>query len=85
MLTSIGFVYVYFWAPHQASIPNGVAYDLSIRWTSIMLIGLPGIVGAPVDYYFESPRAAAERGKKHRASQTAFCHEMHNKFNLSPW
>lgn len=41
--------------------------------------------GGAVDYYFESPRAAAERGKKHRASQTAFCHKMHNKFNLSPW
>ncbi|MGB9370396.1 MAG: hypothetical protein WCB79_00435 [Halobacteriota archaeon] len=30
-----------------------MAYGLHIRWTSTTLIGLLGIVGAPIYYYFE--------------------------------
>jgi hypothetical protein len=55
MLTLIGFFYVYFWALLRTSMPCRVACGLRIRRTSIMRISLPGIVGAPVDYYFESP------------------------------
>ena len=53
ILTDIGFLYAYFWALPQAAILYFVAFRLRVRWTSTMIIGLMGIVGAPVDYYFD--------------------------------
>ena len=53
MLTDIGFLYTYFWAFPQAAILYFVAFRLRIRWTATMIVGLMGIIGAPVDYYFE--------------------------------
>jgi hypothetical protein len=53
MLTHIGFLYVYMWALPQALILYFVAFSLKARWTSTVLVGLMGIIGAPVDYYFE--------------------------------
>jgi hypothetical protein len=53
MLTNIGFLYVYMWALPQATILYFVAFKLRARWTSTVLIGLIGVAGAPVEYYFE--------------------------------
>ena len=53
ILTDIGFLYAYFWALPQAAILYFVAFRLRIRWTSTIIIGLMGIIGAPVDYYFD--------------------------------
>ena len=53
ILTDIGFLYAYFWALPQAAILYFVAFRLRIRWTSTVIIGLMGIIGAPIDYYFE--------------------------------
>ncbi len=53
VLTDIGFLYIYFWALPQAAILYFVTFRLRIRWTSTLIIGLMGIIGAPVDYYFD--------------------------------
>ncbi len=53
VLTMFGFMYVYFWVMPQAAILYFVAFKLRIRWTSTVIMGLMGIVGAPIDYYFE--------------------------------
>ena len=52
-LTNIGFLYIYMWALPQAIILYFVAFKLRVRWTSTVLVGLTGVVGAPVEYYFE--------------------------------
>jgi hypothetical protein len=52
-LTNIGFLYVYMWALPQAMILYFVAFKLRARWTSTVLVGLMGVVGVPVEYYFE--------------------------------
>jgi len=53
VLTDIGFLYAYFWALPQAAILYFVAFRLHVRWTSTVIVGLMGIIGAPVDYYFD--------------------------------
>ena len=53
VLTDIGFLYAYFWAFPQAAILYFVSFRLRIRWTSTLILGLMGIIGAPVDYYFD--------------------------------
>jgi hypothetical protein len=53
MLTDIGFTYVYFWALPQALVLYFISFKLRTRWTSTILVGLMGVIGAPVDYYFE--------------------------------
>ena len=53
ILTDIGFLYVYFWSLPQAAILYFVALKFQVRWTSTMIIGLLGIIGAPVEYYFD--------------------------------
>jgi hypothetical protein len=53
MLTDIGFLYVYMWAFPQAALLYFVAFKLRVRWTSTVILGLTGIIGAPIDYYFE--------------------------------
>ncbi|MHA2061581.1 MAG: hypothetical protein ACW963_04740 [Candidatus Sifarchaeia archaeon] len=53
MLTEIGFLYVYMWALPEAAILYFVAFRLRVRWSSTFIIGLAGIIGAPIDYYFE--------------------------------
>ena len=52
-LTNIGFLYSYFWALPQAAILYFVAFRLRVRWTATAIVGLMGIIGAPIDYYFE--------------------------------
>lgn len=52
-LTHNGFMYVYFWALPQAVILYFVAFRLRVPWTATVLMGLSGIIGALVDYYFE--------------------------------
>lgn len=54
ILTSIGFLYVYFWVLPEAAILYFVAYRLRAHWTSTLILGLTGVVGAPIDYYFEA-------------------------------
>jgi hypothetical protein len=53
ILTRIGFLYVYFWALPQALVLYFIIFKFRVRWSSTLLMGLLGIVGAPVDYYFE--------------------------------
>lgn len=53
ILTDIGFLYVYFWALPQAAILYFVAFRLRVRWTSTLIVSLMGIIGAPVEYYFD--------------------------------
>ena len=53
VLTDIGFLYAYFWALPQAAILYFVAFRLRVRWTSTLIVGLIGVIGAPVDYYFD--------------------------------
>jgi len=53
ILTDIGFLYIYFWALPQAAILYFVAFRLRVRWTSTLIVGLMGIIGAPVEYYFD--------------------------------
>jgi hypothetical protein len=53
MLTHIGFLYVYFWALPQAIILYFTAFKLRVRWAITLMLIINGIVGAPVDYYFE--------------------------------
>jgi hypothetical protein len=53
VLTNIGFLYVYMWALPQAMILYFVAFKLRVHWTSTVLVGLQGVVGAPIEYYFE--------------------------------
>jgi hypothetical protein len=53
MLTEIGFLYVYMWALPEAAILYFVAFRLRVRWTSTFITGLAGIIGAPIDYYYE--------------------------------
>jgi len=53
ILTNIGFLYTYFWAFPQAAILYFVAFRLRVRWTATVIVGLMGIIGAPIDYYFE--------------------------------
>src|SRR4030065_456764 len=53
ILTDIGFLYAYFWALPQAAILYFVAFKLRGRWTATTIIGLMGIIGAPVEYYFD--------------------------------
>jgi hypothetical protein len=53
VLTNIGFLYVYMWAFPQAAILYFVAFRLRAHWTSTIMMSLIGIVGAPIDYYFE--------------------------------
>jgi len=52
-LTHIGFMYVYMWALPQALILYLIAFRLRARWSSTVLMGLMGIIGAPVDYHLE--------------------------------
>ncbi len=52
-LTDIGFLYAYFWALPQAAILYFVAFKLRVRWTATIMVGLMGVIGAPVDYYFD--------------------------------
>lgn len=52
-LTPFGFMYSYFWAFPQAAILYAVAFRLRAPWTSTVLMGAQGIVGAPIDYYFD--------------------------------
>jgi hypothetical protein len=53
VLTRVGFLYVYMWTLPQSLILYLIAFRLKARWTSTVLVGLMGIIGAPVDYYFE--------------------------------
>ena len=53
LLTRIGFLYVYMWTLPQALILYLIAFKLKARWTSTVPVGLMGIIGAPIDYYFE--------------------------------
>src|SRR3989304_7873303 len=53
VLTDIGFLYAYFWALPQAAILYFVAFRLRVRWTATVTVGLMGIIGAPIDHYFE--------------------------------
>ena len=53
MLTDIGFLYLYFFALPQAAILYFTAFRLRVRWTSTVMLGINGIIGAPVDYYFD--------------------------------
>ena len=53
VLTDIGFLYAYFWSLPQAAILYFVAFRLRVRWTSTLIVGLMGVIGAPVDYYFD--------------------------------
>ena len=53
MLTEIGFLYVYMWSLPEAAILYFVAFRLRVRWTSTFIIGLAGIIGAPIDFYYE--------------------------------
>jgi len=52
-LTPFGFMYAYFWAFPQAAILYAVAFRLRAPGTSTVLMGAQGIIGAPVDYYFD--------------------------------
>ncbi len=52
-LTPFGFMYSYFWAFPQAAIVYAVGFRLRAPWTSTVLMGVQGILGAPVDYYFD--------------------------------
>jgi hypothetical protein len=53
MLTEIGFLYVYMWALPEAAILYFVAFRLRVRWSSTFIIGLAGIIGAQIAFYFE--------------------------------
>ena len=53
ILTDIGFLYVYFWALPQAVMLYFVAFRFRVRWISTVILGLTGVIGAPIDYYFE--------------------------------
>jgi hypothetical protein len=53
ILTRIGFLYIYFWALPQAIVIYFIAFKFRVRWSSTLLLGLLGILGAPIDYYFE--------------------------------
>jgi hypothetical protein len=53
MLTDIGFLYLYFFALPQAIILYFTAFRLRVRWTSTVMLGINGLIGAPVDYYFD--------------------------------
>jgi hypothetical protein len=53
VLTDIGFLYAYFWTLPQATILYFVAFKLRVRWTSTLIVGVMGVIGAPVDYYFD--------------------------------
>ncbi len=53
VLTHLGFTYVYFWALPQALILYLLAFKLRLRWNATVLVGLLGVIGAPIDYYFE--------------------------------
>jgi hypothetical protein len=53
MLTHIGFLYTYFWALPQAVILYFVAFRLRIPWAITFMMLITGLVGAPVDYYFD--------------------------------
>lgn len=53
MLTKLGFLYSYFWALPQAIIVYYVAFRFRLRWSSTVLLGLQGALGAPVDYYLD--------------------------------
>jgi hypothetical protein len=52
-LTNVGFMYVYFWMLPQAIILYFLAFKLRVSWIFTFILGLTGIVGAPIDYYFE--------------------------------
>ena len=41
------------WALPEAAIIYFVAFRLRLRWSSTFIIGLAGIIGAPIDYYYE--------------------------------
>jgi hypothetical protein len=53
VLTQVGFLYVYVWAFPQATLLYFVAFKLRARWTSTVIVGLAGLIGAPIDYYLE--------------------------------
>jgi hypothetical protein len=53
MLTNIGFLYTYFWALPQAVILYFVAFKLRVPWVITFMMLVTGLVGAPIDYYFE--------------------------------
>lgn len=53
ILTKIGNFYVYIWAFPEALFLYYTAFKLKIKWTSTTILGIEGIVGIPIDYYFE--------------------------------
>ncbi len=52
-LTNVGFTFIYFWALPQALILYFIAFKLHARWLATALLGLVGVIGIPVEYYFE--------------------------------
>ncbi|MFX1451036.1 MAG: hypothetical protein ACFFCM_09350 [Promethearchaeota archaeon] len=53
VFTKIGNFYVYIWALPEALILYFTALRLRIKWTSTMILGIQGIIGIPIDYYYE--------------------------------
>jgi len=53
ILTNIGFLYIYLWTLPQATILYFTAFKLRTRWTTTTIMTLTGIIGTPIDYYFE--------------------------------